>query len=314
MPRRRAVRVIGVSLAATMVPGVGARLARAASGSTAQVTCRGDRRTCQKGADRDFEKYCCPSPSWQWFCGGQDNAYRCINMCPKGAKTFPCTALVAHPASGINGVCCDRRFHSGCVPIGPPREKRPDGTFVPSQEWKPSCCAKGPGFGFCNNVCCQAPNRCKSGKCRCPNGADSCDGRQCCKRGETCAECQSWEPTYFPRQPSAFDPETVGRKCCPKGSSCCGTTCCKRLGCCGTKCCPFPDSQCTRTGGRNVCCPRARATYAGGHWACCPAGTAAVDVIGGCCPPGDPFCCGGSGVPVVSCGSRLCVRGACVNP
>jgi hypothetical protein len=229
-------------------------------------------------------------------------------------RAFPCTALIAHPESGINGVCCDSGIHSGCVRMGPSAEKRPDGSTVPSQAWKPSCCPKGPGFGFCNGVCCQAPNRCKSGKCRCPNGAESCDGRKCCRTGDVCKECRRWGTEFFPRDPNGIDLHVVGRKCCPRGlPHCCGTTCCKHLGCCGTKCCRYPDSQCTRVGAKDVCCPRERATVARGHWSCCPAGTVAVPV-GGCCPPSDPLCCGGSGVPVVSCGSRLCVRGACVNP
>ena len=209
MPRRRAMRVIGVSLVAVAVPGVGPRLARAQSGVCLSTTCGKDRRCCQKGAEENFRTYCCPSPSWQWFCGGQDNGYRCINTCPRGAKTFPCTALIAHPESGINGVCCDRRIHSGCVPIGPPREKRPDGTFVPSQEWKPSCCPKGAGFGFCNETCCQAPNRCKGGRCRCPNGAESCDGRRCCKAGDACRACFHFGTEFSPRPNDQHTPSSA---------------------------------------------------------------------------------------------------------
>jgi hypothetical protein len=311
MPRGRAVRVVGVSLAASIVPGVRSRVARAAP---AQVTCRGDRRTCQKGAEASFEKYCCPSPSWRWFCGGQDNGYRCINQCPSGGKTFPCTAAIAHPESGINGVCCDRRLHSGCVPVGPAAEKRPDGSLVPSQTWKPSCCPKGAGFGFCNDTCCQAPNRCRSGKCRCPNGAESCDGRKCCKAGEKCAQCYRFRTNFVSSPTGDQGIDIVGRKCCPKQTSCCGETCCKEFGCCGTKCCPHPKSRCTRVGAKDVCCPSARATAAAGHWRCCPAGTVASEGISGCCPPGDPTCCGGVGVPAVNCGTKLCVRGACVNP
>lgn len=59
MPRRRAVRVIGVSLAAIAVPGFIPRLARAQVGCT-KSTCGKDQRCCQKGAEANFKTYCLP--------------------------------------------------------------------------------------------------------------------------------------------------------------------------------------------------------------------------------------------------------------
>jgi hypothetical protein len=276
MPRRRAVRVIGVSLAAITVPGLSPRLARAQTGVCGSTTCGKDQRCCQKGAEANFKTYCCPSPSWQFFCGSQDNGYRCVNTCAPRAKKIPCTALIAHPESGINGICCDKRLHSGCVRVGAPAEKRPDGTWV-SEEWKPSCCPKGPGFAFCfgDDTCCQAPNKCKRGLCRCPNGTQSCDGRKCCKRGENCSFCVR---TSTAVSTSSDDPasDIVGRKCCPRSAPyCCGSTCCKELGCCGTKCCAHP-AQCAKSGAARVCCPSHRVTVADGHYGCCPAGTASI--------------------------------------
>ena len=245
MPRGRAVRVIGFSLAAIAIPGIRPRLAAAQAGVCTKMTCAPDQRCCQKGAEASFKTYCCPSPSWQWQCGAQHNNYRCTNICPSGRKTFPCTAAIAHPESGINGVCCDRRIHSGCVAVGPPREKRPDGTFVPSQEWKPSCCPKGPGFSFCGGVCCEPPNRCRNGICRCPDGTLSLDGRRCCKSGQRAQVCLSGGTREDPG--GGIDASVVGRKCCPTGmEGCCGSTCCKKQGCCDTKCCPFETSRCAR--------------------------------------------------------------------
>lgn len=297
MPRRRAIGLLGTTLVAVVVPGLRSRAA-SASMSTRSATCGRDRRTCMKGAEANFEVYCCPAPSWQWFCGGQDNSYRCINTCKSGTK-FPCTALIPHRDSGINGVCCDRKLHSGCSRIGPPR-----------QAWAPSCCPKG--FGFCGGVCCQPPNRCKNGRCKCPNGTESCDGRSCCKRGQSCKECFSFGTQALP-SPNDIDGSVVGRRCCPSERPyCCGDTCCKEFGCCGGTCCPFPSRRCARSRGRDVCCSRARLTTDGDDWVCCPAGTIS-DGFGGCCPASAPECCGGP--RGTQCGAKqICVRGACVSP
>lgn len=310
MPRRRAVRIIGASIAAAALHGVSPRLARAQVGCTAR-TCRGDRRCCQKGAEADFATYCCPAPSWQWFCGGRANNYRCINQCV-GRTTFPCTASIPHPESGINGICCDRRYHIGCTRIGPPAEKRPDGEVVPSQEWKPSCCPRG--FGFCGGLCCEPPNRCKDGRCVCPDGSASLDGRRCCPRGQHRAECLSVE-TGFTAEDTHLVGSLVGVKCCPSARPyCCGTTCCGQLGCCGTKCCPAESSRCASWRGRKICCPKARVALDGGQQICCPAGTRAVpNPPGGCCPPSTPECCGSHASGTPACGpGKICVRGTCV--
>jgi len=319
MPRQRAVRVIGAALAVSMVPGVRPRLGRTATNSSTQVICRGDRRECQKGAEANFAKYCCPSPSWQWFCGGQQNGYRCTNTCPSSKRTFPCTAAIAHPESGINGVCCDRRIHSGCVRIGPPAEKGKDEegkpVVVPSQAWKPSCCPKGPGFSFCGGVCCEQPNRCRNALCFCPDGTQSLDGRRCCRRGQQAVDCLS-VGTALTRQAPHLDASLVGRKCCPSSKPhCCGTACCAELGCCGTKCCPADRSRCASWRGQKVCCPTARVAILGDEQVCCPSGTVGVpNPPGGCCPQSATECCGSlaSGRPACAPG-KICVRGACVN-
>lgn len=321
--RRRAVRVVGATLIAATIPGVSPRVARAQSGTCVKTTCGKDQRCCHKvGASGSIETYCCPRPSWQFQCGGQDNGYRCINTC-RGGTTFPCTAAIAHAESGINGVCCDRRYHSGCVRIGRPAEKRPDGTRAPSEEWKPSCCPKGPGFGFCGGVCCEPPNRCRDGVCRCPDGTRSLDGRRCCKRSEHTAECVS-AGTRFIELDTTMDASLVGRKCCPAGKPyCCGTTCCAKFGCCDTKCCSHKTSRCASWKGKKTCCPKRRVTAVpitgvAGEFEniCCPAGTISITLgSAACCPPTELKCCGWPGESRVECGAgKICVRGTCVSP
>jgi len=284
MPRRRALRVVGVTLATFAVPGIRPRGAGAQSGVCTKSTCGTDQRCCTRVTGAGLETYCCPRPSWQFQCGGQSNGYRCINTCT-GTKKFACTAAIAHPASGINGVCCDRRYHSGCVRIGRPAERRPDGTRAPSEEWKPSCCPKGPGFGFCGGLCCEPPNRSRNGVCRCPDGTASLDGRKCCKRGEHAAECFS-AGTAFIELATTMDASLVGRKCCPAAKpSCCGTACCAEFGCCGDRCCSHKTSRCASWKGKKTCCPKRRVTNVRDEQICCPAGTISVTLgFPACCP------------------------------
>lgn len=308
MPRRRAVRLLGAALVSVTLPGL--RPGAALAGRRRLAKCGPDQRVC-----REFtaQEYCCPRPSWQFFCGSRQG--QCINTCRGGTK-FPCTAAIPHPDSGINGVCCDRKYHSGCVRIGRPAEKRPDGSRVPSEEWKPSCCPKGPGFGFCGGVCCEPPNRCKDGVCRCPDGTMSLDGRRCCKRGEHAAECVS-AGTRFIELDTTMDASLVGRKCCPAGKPyCCGTTCCAKFGCCDTKCCSHKTSRCASWRGKKMCCPKRRITIVGDQQICCPTGTISITLgFPACCPPTELKCCGWPGESRVECGAgEICVRGTCVSP
>ena len=323
MPRRRALRVLGATIVAVAAPAPGARPARAAT--VAQPRCGPDRRVC-----REFTKdqYCCGRPSWQFFCGSKKG--QCVNMCAGGTK-FPCTALIAHPESGINGVCCDRRYHSRCRPVGkaatccygnpvtckpmgeaackkqPKRLYNEPPLWAPSERWKPSCesCRQEQ---MCENkrldisdpsrwVCCVPPNTCQQGVCKCKDGRNA---TQCLFVG-----------THVYENANEIDGEIVGQKCCPESARyCCGTTCCKSFGCCGEKCCPRSTSVCASAGGRKVCCPFKRVTSIADNAAiCCPAGTVANPSTGGCCPPGFLDCCRS-----VNCGEKVCVEGTCVNP
>ena len=324
MPRRQAVRLIGTSLAAVAVSGVRLPTGRAAPARRA-VKCLADQRTCQKGAEAKFAEYCCPRPSWQFFCGGQDNGYKCINQC-KGPANFPCTALIADRDAGRNGVCCDITIHSGCNQATkypddltcpkPFPGKKPDPKCLPGTRdpragtlYRTSGGGSVPQCTFCAGtmcenerldpadpsrwVCCIEPSRCDQGVCRCKNGRYA---TRCLSVGTR----------------AVFDPEIdftiIGHKCCPEDARyCCGSTCCKTPGCCGTKCCPDSTSHRALSRGRKVCCPRERITSTGGgSFVCCPVGTVANPSTGGCCPKGSLDCCKN-----VHCGEKLCVRGRC---
>ena len=171
------------------------------------------------------------------------------------------------------------------------RAKGATAQWAPSDEWKPSCCPKA--FG-CGGVCCQPPKRCKSGRCRCPDGSESCDGSTCCPKGKNCATC--YDTKTFLQGPGGRGQERqttiVGKKCCPRGQRCCRRTCCRGDSCCGDKCCPSGQYCATSVpGGRDVCCPVRRWTVTrfSDRIFCCPAGTVSTRV--GCCPPSRADCC-----------------------
>ena len=247
---------------------------------------------------------------------------------------FPCTALIRHPESGINGVCCDRKLHSHCEPVGKPatccygqplkcepmgeaacRARGATAQWAPSEEWKPSCCPKA--FG-CGGVCCQPPKRCKSGRCRCPDGSESCDGSTCCPKGKNCATCYDTKPMLKgPAGRGQVRRTTeVGKKCCPRGQRCCQRTCCRGDSCCGNMCCPSGQYCATSVpGGRDICCPVRRwkvtrfqtASSAVRPRPCRPASAAALPLETDCCPPldaaGQPIDCEAKGKICVAAGA-----------
>lgn len=113
MPRRRALRLLGTSVVAAVLPGItGPRALAAPSRSAA---CGNDERVC-----REFtaEQYCCPAPSWRYWCGAQPGT--CEDRCT-GENAFPCTGLKPDKYSGVNGVCCDSRYHVACDQDAKPR-------------------------------------------------------------------------------------------------------------------------------------------------------------------------------------------------
>jgi hypothetical protein len=297
MPRRRALRFIGAVLVATSFP----RPAFARTRRSGAVTkCGEDERICREFTE---QAYCCRAPSWQFFCGSRPG--QCINMCAGGTK-FPCTGLIPDRLSGVNGVCCDRKIHSRCRPDNP-RDRMSGGGS------KPECipctgtsCGPNKSFGINHPqrwTCCEKPNTCRKGVCKCPDGRPSCGGKECCKGQKVCKQCADVDSLGLTL--------TGTVKCCGKDESCCINTCCKsNEACCNGKCCP-KKTQCARgTGGRDVCCPEGRVqSVRGDREYCCPAGTYPQDK-GGCCPAGLESCCAGENCTRGS----VCVNGKCVVP
>ena len=121
------LRVMGASLAAAAIPGVRPSIAGAApnrDGYTCnpnvETCCDKDERVCHKDAPVPQNKgYCCPAPSWRWGCGSEANGYTCVDQCGR-KHLFPCTGRRPDKFSGVNGLCCDDRYHSRCDPDAKP--------------------------------------------------------------------------------------------------------------------------------------------------------------------------------------------------
>lgn len=266
---------------------------------SAPVTkCGTDERICREFTDK---AYCCRSPSWQFFCGNAQGT--CDNMCG-GEADFPCTGLIPDRFSGINGVCCNRKLHSGCRPDNPRDRLSGGGSRPQCIPCSGTRCGPNKAYKLDDPrrwSCCEKPNTCREGVCRCPDGRPSCGGRKCCKGKKECAACYDAD--------SRADVVSTGEfKCCGKGEFCCIDRCCKES-CCGDRCCP-KETTCARgSGGRDICCPDNRIRNVRFDRAyCCPAGT--YPKAGGCCNIGLQSCCRG-----VNCTTgSLCVNGECVVP
>jgi len=293
VPRSRALRQIGSMLVATSLPG--AAFARSRRAAPAKK-CRPDERTCREFTE---QAYCCRPPSWQFFCGKQRD--RCINMCA-GPTKFPCTGLIPDRLSGVNGVCCDTRIHSGCRPDNPRQRMSGGGSIPECIPCTGTRCGPNKRFGINHPqrwTCCEKPNTCREGVCKCRDGKTSCGGTECCKKGKTCARCVDGD--------SATRYLTGSVKCCGPKEECCINRCCKPdQDCCLGQCCPR-GTQCAREGGRDVCCPDGRVVYESDRNYCCPSGTYPQEK-GGCCPPGLESCCAGENCTRGS----VCVNGTCV--
>ncbi len=232
MPRRRAVRVIGVSFAALAVPGLSPAVGRA---GLDQATCP-DGSKCRTAGDVCCTRkspvsggYVCRRPSEVCCCGNtacDAVTERCICPAPGGAGGMcaPKCALTHGPNWTNCGVGCCR-----------PHEECRDGEcFSCEDQGERSCwsynqkvlaCCPG-GEQCCANMtsvdCCGPKQICRAAgrrraTCVCTSGRKC--GPDCCKRNETCCG---------------------GKECCTSAETCCGdhkcckdgSTCCGGLSCC----------------------------------------------------------------------------------
>jgi hypothetical protein len=190
MPRRRALRLIGGTLAAAVVPGIRPSPGRAAPSAT--VPCQNVRG----------QVWTCPERKYL-VCGvTPDNP--CIDTCT-GPGKIPC-------GSGDGFDCCNDRFGDGSV-------------ACKNGRCQPTC--KGieksgsVRLTECGEECCTPQQECRNNKCvgRCPAGRQRC-GTRCCPKGQSCVnrKCcpnpQTCGSTCCPSGTKcAF--ENGRRTCCP---------------------------------------------------------------------------------------------------
>ena len=321
MPRRRALRIIGASLAVIAVPGISPRAAHGGVRRTKAGPCGEDVRACptivQGGSGPDK---CCGAPALRWGCAGTNpDRTICVDLC--AAPNTPCPGV--DEDGDIVFKCCQAPRTIGCC----------------KGECTPNCkLLFGDGFTPCCAECCNPGQRCKDGRCVvvCPDGRDRCRGKCCepkqqCRNGICCPDARLCGPnlccpesseccvnTRFgsddPRRWACCKPPNRcdngvcrcpsgrrscgGAACCGEGRTCdicvdegssggpdiVGEKCCRRSeSCCIDKCCPAGSECCHAT-----CCPRGTTcARSRGRDGCCPA--ARVFQVAGvsvCCPRG----------------------------
>ncbi len=185
MPRRRAVRVIGASLAALAVPGVSPRsaLAWTARGSGSSIVCAG-KQVCTRSDWKNgtFEEKCCPFPAQQWHCGS--DGWTCLDTCAALGKSLRKETVPTWSTERVGGTDPDLRD----------RPKRYDCCILPEFEGRngeciPTCWyTMGPGSFICKKTCCPKGTLCQAGKCvqQCSNGYRRCSHQKCCPGNWKC--------------------------------------------------------------------------------------------------------------------------------
>ena len=223
MPRRRVLRLAGASLVAVVFPGSRALAARATPSRAS--ACVGKQRRCQKGADGNFEEYCCPPGG-----GGNGNFYHCGSTANNYACIDKCKLIGIQDGTGPwnrcgEELCCRPSF--GC---------------------KKGQCVPCPSNVGCDYACCKRGERCKiCAKHELWEAPDVlAERRKCCPKGQSCCG-----KTCVPSTRGVF---CCNGKLCPSSKPFCAHTlsahfCCSR-------------AQFVHDSG--TCCPTGTVATAGG--------------------------------------------------
>lgn len=119
MPRRRALRLLGTSLAAVLVPGVAPRMARAALASPSDGRCGPEQKQCSYDHDNSYltpvENYCCGPPYNRYSCGSYV-APICHDDCSgAGPNPIPCLSTERDAGGHPKFQCCAGQIGERCV-------------------------------------------------------------------------------------------------------------------------------------------------------------------------------------------------------
>jgi hypothetical protein len=148
MPRRRAVRLLGATLAAAAVSGLRPGRLLAQRTRTCDAGCGEDVRACPHLVQGvPVWDFCCGSPAKRYACGGDYYTPKCIDTCG-GSNDIPCPSTEIDVDGCPKFLCCKRPESIGCE----------DGDCIPNCHWPPTpanlastqcgtkCCPKG---GYC---------------------------------------------------------------------------------------------------------------------------------------------------------------------
>jgi hypothetical protein len=340
MPRSRAIRVLGMTVASAAVPLLRPKPAAARYSRAFRPSCH--TAHCPSGNPPD------PDDPYTLLCkcnekptGSPIEPTMCNKICcdpcqhececlPGAVRCKPKAGAVAgavHCGSKCcgNNEYCANAARSKCCPDNPRKDycdatDRGSGKYVdlccvpgeccrddgPLQAGKPkaSCC---PRERCCKGECCGPQQKCVNGSCKCKDPKKQQCGKDCCSK-----------------EKGKEQPCCDNQICCEHGRTCCGIDCCDpktQKNCCqlgkGTKCCPVgldccgptccgSTETCLRGGPKPACCEFDQ-VFSG---RCCPKGTVATK--NGCCPPTSTHCCQGKKCAPLKPGfPTFCVEGKC---
>ncbi len=331
MPRRQAVRVLGVALVSAAVPG-SLRPSAASAGRRGSAECP-PKPTCPRESDPKLTKFCGvvnigndKCVKYRYRCCGEADSCCDAGCCP------PCNECMGE---GEDAKCRPKTGVQACTAYDPGSKKSEVKCCPPSEccfdngpfgkgQLKVACC---PRERCCGGECCGPKQTCVNGKCKCDDPKKKRCGKDCCKKGQPCCDgkicCRKEGGTCCgidccdPKTEQNCCKQGTGSRCCPKGLTCCGKECCDPKEsvctrspvpeCCdkaqvmGDKCCPRGTIPM-----KTVCCPPERAI---GKTRCCPEGTVVrgLNTNPTCCPRDNPDCCGDLGcLP-----PTICINGTC---
>jgi hypothetical protein len=233
MPRRRALRLMGSTLAAATFAGLRPGAARA------ECLCRGGLKCCPPEGPwcclPDWP--CCPGagpPGFAECCAPDETCCGRGGCCPPSFQCCPpildgytyCCEPDEHCCGGDLGqLCCDPDWF--CCPGG-------DACAPPGGH----CCPERGISCLAEDFCCGPPEYCCTGEC--PPGRAEC-GTGCCQENEVCL---GGTETCCPSE------RVCGTTCCPLGQVCeAGSCVCPSARRCGDLCCQPGEvcDTCTNT-------------------------------------------------------------------
>lgn len=209
MPRRKAVRVLGVTLAAVAIPGTRAGPASARRTATCNFGCGPNRTRCVTVVNlASGPDVCCRAPANRYYCGGNPNfpdTVKCVDRCPTGE---PCTLSELDDQGCPKFACCKPSQECTNFRL----------SNAPNSKLRRACARKcrtierkcGIAIG---ERCCEKDRVC------CGTG----EFKVCCELGDVCVKVPSEDRRHTKGYFKACGPK------CKPGEKRCRLRCCKEI-------------------------------------------------------------------------------------